>query len=158
MNELINDFLGFLDDELNYLTGVSNFLETIPKLITENRIKEYEFGNFLEKYELELYRIASKKKSFFMRLAHYYNIDVVELNLSYLIKMGHKEFIDTGRNIIKLSNRIKLLLLKVSIYLEKFKQLNTNMKTLNKFLFQNNYASDGIENRGQSKSIFSSEA
>ncbi len=158
MNGVIKEFYMFLKIELGYLETVNKFFESIPKLITENKVDSFEFGNFLEKYEIEIYKIASNKKSLLMRIAEYYNIDVTEVNLTYISNAGHKEFVEIGKKIFSLSNKIKYTLLKASIYLTKFSQLNNELKKVNRFLFQDNYAANGIENKDQKNSIFFSEA
>jgi len=142
MNGVIKEFFVFLENELSYLENVSKFLDSVPKLITGNRIDSYEFGNYLEKYELEVYRIASQKKGLLLQLA----------------ASGHKEFIEMGKKIFAVSNRIKFTLLKVSIYLSKFTKLNNDLKKVNRFLFQDNYSASGIEKKEQKNSLFFSEA
>lgn len=158
MNGVIKEFFVFLEGELAYLNNVNKFLESVPKLITGNKIDSFEFGNFLEKYEMEVYKIASRKKNILIKIAAYYKIDVVELNFTYISNSGHKEFIELGREVFRISNKIKFTLLKVSIYLTKFSKLNNDLKSVNRFLFQDNYSSNGIEKKDQKNSIFFSEA
>lgn len=158
MNGVIKDFFVFLENELSYLEKVSQFLDSVPKLITGNRIDSYEFGNYLEKYELEVYRIASQKKGLLLQLAAYYKIDVTDVSFTYISNSGHKEFLQIGKKIFDISNRIKFTLLKVSIYLAKFTKLNNDLKKVNRFLFQDNYSASGIEKKEYKNSLFSSEA
>lgn len=162
MNEVIDDvlkkFYEFLELELTYLKDANNFLKTIPDMIVKNKLKDFEFGNFIEKYEMEVYKIALKKKDFLIEISEYYGVDANEISITYLDKVSDFGYMNLKKEIIKLSNMIVDNLLKVSIYLNRFAKLNGDLKKINGFLYQGNYASDGEGIKGRKKSIFYSEA
>jgi len=158
MNDVLKDFYEFLGYELAYLKNVNNFLKNIPDMIVKNKLKDFEFGNFIEKYEIEVYKIAIKKKDFLVDISKYYGIDASEISFSYLDRVSEFGFLNLRREIIQVSNMIGDSLLKVSIYVNRFSILNRDLKKVNGLLYQNNYASDGEGIKERKKSIFYSEA
>ena len=158
MEGIIKAFYELLENELTYLETVNRFLETVPSLIAHNKITNYEFNNFLEQYELEVYRIATEKKRYFIQIAKYLNIEIADLSFNLIAKAGYREFLDIGKRIIRISNKIKLTLLKVSIYISKFSKLNSDLGKINQFLLQNNYSAKGTETQEHRSSMFVGEA
>ncbi|HLP58821.1 MAG TPA: hypothetical protein VK186_08330 [Candidatus Deferrimicrobium sp.] len=139
MNEILTNFLKFLAEEYDYLVRIKLFLVGVPEMITTGKINEHEFRGFMEKYELETARLLFEKNRFKELIAAQLNIPPGQLSLKLLVNMGHKEFEEIGLQVLKITNEISLLLLKVSIYLANFSKLQNEFKRLNNFLYRNDY-------------------
>lgn len=144
MKTIIQDFLTFLAEEYSYLTRIKVFLLKVPELISTGQVNEQEFQNFLEKYELETSRFLYEKKRFKEEIARELNLPVEQVTFRRLVNMGFRGFEDKGRRVLKVSNEISLLLLKISIYLKNFARLQNEFQRLNTFLYQHDYSARGV--------------
>lgn len=145
MKETVRNFLTFLSEEYSYLTKIKIFLIKIPKLITNGDINELEFQEFLEKYELETSRFVFEKNRYKEKLAEELNLRQDQVNFRMLVSMGFDEFRDKGRRVLRITNEITLLLLKTSVYIKNFSNLQREFKRLNTFLYQGDYNARGTE-------------
>lgn len=143
MDTLVNDFLNFLADEYRYLVKIKVFLVGVPKLITESKINEQEFQVFLEKYEVETAHYLFEKKRFLEQIAQRLKVSVQQVNFKYLVRLGYQGFNDKGRRVLRITNEIKQLLIKVAIFLRNFQRMQQEFRRLNSFLYQHDYSSMG---------------
>lgn len=144
MKELIKEFSEFLAEEYRHLTRVKVFLMKVPRLIGEGEIDQIEFQNFLEKYEVQNSHFINEKKRFNHQIAEKLNIEPEEVSLSRLVRMGYRELNDIGHRVVRISNDISMLLLKISIFLKNFSRMQQEFKRLNHFLHQNDYSPRGV--------------
>lgn len=145
MKETVRNFLTFLSEEYSYLTKIKIFLVKIPKLITDGDINELEFQNFLEKYELETSRFVYEKNRYKEKIAEELNLKPEQITFRMLVSMGFDDFRDKGRRVLRITNEITLLLLKTSIYMKNFSNLQREFRRLNNFLYQSDYNARGTE-------------
>jgi hypothetical protein len=136
-------FLSFLAEEYDYLTKIKIFLIRIPELIAAGDINELEFQNFLEKYEVETAHFLHEKNRYKERIAKQLNIPVQQVTFNKLVQLGYREFEDKAWRVLKITNDINLLLVKISVYLRNFAKLQNEFKRLNSFLYQNDYSARG---------------
>ncbi len=144
MDELIRDFLDFLAAEYKYLDQVKVFLTDIPEMITDGRINELEFQNFIEKYEIQNAHLLYEKNRYKEKIGEKLNIKKEQVSFRLLVKMGYRDFDSIGRNELKISNEISMSLLRISIFLRNYAKLQYEFKRLNSFLFQHDYSSRGV--------------
>jgi hypothetical protein len=142
---IIQDFLTFLAEEYSYLTRIKVFLLKVPELITSGQVNELEFQNFLEKYELETSRFLYEKNRFKEEIARELNLPIEQVTFRRLVNLGYRGFEDKGRRVLKVSNEISLLLLKISIYLKNFARMQNEFRRLNTFLYQHDYSARGTD-------------
>jgi len=145
MKETVQNFLAFLSEEYSYLTKIKIFLVKIPGLITDGDINELEFQEFLEKYELESSRFVYEKNRYKEKIAGELNLEPEQITFRMLANMGFDEFRDKGRQVLRITNEITLLLLKTSIYMKNFSNLQREFRRLNNFLYQRDYNARGTE-------------
>ena len=145
MNETVRDFLAFLSEEYSYLTKIKIFLVKIPRLITDGDINELEFQEFMEKYELESSRFVYEKNRYREKIAGELNLEPGQISFRMLASMGFDEFRDIGHRVLQITNEITLLLLKTSIYMKNFSNLQREFRRLNNFLYQGDYNARGTE-------------
>lgn len=143
MDALINDFLNFLSEEYSYLVKIKVFLVNVPQMITGNKINEVEFQAFLEKYEVETSRYVFERKRFKDQIAQKLNIPAEQVNFTYLVRLGYREFDEKARRVLRITNDINQLLFKIAIFLRNFHRLQQEFKRLNSFLYQHDYTSRG---------------
>jgi hypothetical protein len=144
MDELIKEFSDFLADEYRYLNQVKVFLMGIPERISEGDTDHFEFQNFIEKYEVQNAHFLHEKNRFKERIGEQLNMKKEQVTFRLLVQLGHREFEETGRNVLKISNEITMLLLKISIFLRNFTKLQMEFKRLNGYLYQHDYSSRGM--------------
>ncbi|MCX6580654.1 MAG: hypothetical protein NT166_10785 [Candidatus Aminicenantes bacterium] len=147
MNEILENFLKFLAEEYDYLVKIKLFLLDVPDMITTGKINEPEFRDFMEKYELETARFLFEKNRFKESIAGQLNIPPGQATFKMLVNLGRREFEETGAKVIKITNEISKLLLRISIYLDNFSKLQNKFKRFNNFLYRNDYsaAARGVE-------------
>ncbi len=145
MKETVRNFLTFLSEEYGYLTKIKIFLIKIPKLITNGDINELEFQNFLEKYELETSRFLFEKNRHKEKIAEELNLKPEQVTFRMLVSMGFDDFRDKGHRVLRITNEISLLLLKTSVYIKNFSNLQREFRRLNNFLYQGDYNARGTE-------------
>jgi hypothetical protein len=77
------------------------------------------------------------------------NVAPEQVTFLLLARLGYRDFEEKGHRVLKVSNEIAMLLLKISIYMRNFSRLRQEFKHLNHFLYQNDYSSRGtaVENR-----------
>jgi len=144
MNELINDFSEFLASENQYLSQVKLFLVGIPEQVTRGEMNHVEFQHFLEKYEVQNAHFIYEKKRFMEKIADALQIKTNQVSFRMLVQLGYREFESIGRNALKLSNEIRMLLIKISIFMKNFSKLQKEFKRLNGFIYQHDYSHQGV--------------
>ncbi|MGE5343867.1 MAG: hypothetical protein ACM3SY_20545 [Candidatus Omnitrophota bacterium] len=144
MNELINEFLEFLNQENQYLSQVKLFLMGIPERIAAGEISQMDFQAFLEKYEVQNAHMVYEKNRFKEKIGEQLNIKTDQVSFRLLVHIGHREFEETGRVLLKHTNEISMLLMKISIFLKNFEKMQMEFKRLNSYLFQNDYSPRGL--------------
>jgi len=143
LNELITNFLNFLNEEYHSLVKIKVFLLGIPELISNGKINQLEFQNFLEKYELQTASMIYEKNRFKDQIAEKLSTSREEVNFKVLVNLGFHDFEDIGRRVLRISNEITLLLVKISVYLKNFTRMQQEFKRLNHFLSHNDYSPRG---------------
>lgn len=143
MKYAIEKFLNFLSEEYDYLTRIKLFLVRIPELIAKGDINELEFQQFMEKYEVETAHYVREKTRYKELIAKQSGIPADEVTFKMLEKLGYPEFADKGRRVLKISNEISLLLMKIAVYLRNFAKMQDEFRRLNSFLYQNDYSHRG---------------
>jgi hypothetical protein len=144
-DEIIKEFLSFLEEQIQVLTKIKLFLVSIPKLFTNGKISELEFQTFLEKYELETAAFIAEKNQYSKQIAEKLNIANDQVNFKLLVNLGYRKFKDRGLKMISISNEITLLLYKISIYMKNYSKLQRQFLSLNSFLHQKDYSARGVE-------------
>jgi hypothetical protein len=144
MNDVIKDFLEFLSDEYSYLLKIKLFLLEIPDLITNGNINELEFQGFLEKYEVETAKFVFEKNRHKELIANKLHIKPEQVTLKLLVHLGHNEFEEKGRKVLKISNDISMNLMKVAVYIRNFSKMQHEFQRLNNFLYQKDYTPSGV--------------
>lgn len=144
MNDILDNFLKFLAEEYDYLVKIKLFLVNVPDMITTGKINELEFRDFMEKYELETARFLFEKNRFKDSIAAQLNIPSAQVTFKVLVNLGRAEFEETGAKVIKITNEISKLLLKISIYLDNFSRLQNKFKRFNNFLYRNDYSAAAL--------------
>jgi hypothetical protein len=134
-----------LSEEYSYLTKIKIFLIKIPGLITNGDINELEFQNFLEKYELETSRFLYEKNRYKDKIADELKLKPEQVTFRMLVSMGFEDFRDKGHRVLRITNEITLLLLKTSVYMKNFSNLQREFRRLNNFLYQGDYNARGTE-------------
>ncbi len=147
MKELMNGFSAFLLEEYNYLAQIKVFLQRMPELITSGQVTQFEFQNFLEKYELETYRFVAEKNKYKEQISQSLNIPVHQISFKLLVGMGFRQFQEVGRKVLRAANEISMLLMKVSVYMRTFSQMQGDFKRLNNFLYRKDYSVRGQESQ-----------
>ncbi|MCP4213733.1 MAG: hypothetical protein GY765_03705 [bacterium] len=145
MNKTTNDYLVFLNEQYKDLTKVKQFLSGVPKLLTSGMINQMEFQNFLEKYEMESAGLLFEENRLKQALADGLRIKPQQVSFKLLVKIGHREFEEIGRRVLRITNEIKMLMMKVAVYLKSFTRLQQEMASLNNFLYQEDYSARGVE-------------
>ena len=145
LNEIVTEFAGFLERKYHYLTRIKLFLVGVPELFTDNKINQVEFQNFMDKYELETARYLSEKNWYQEKIAEHLNIKKEQVNFKLLVNLGFSEFEDKGRNVLRISNEITLLLFKIAVYMKNYLKLQREFSRLNTFLDQKDYSPRGVQ-------------
>ncbi|MCP5102918.1 MAG: hypothetical protein GY950_06055 [bacterium] len=145
LNTIVENFLTFLAEEYRYLTRIKLFLVKVPEMIVNGDINQLEFQDFLEKYELETARFIFEKNRFKEEIARELQSPIEEITFKRLAGLGHRGFEDKGLRVLRISNEINLLLLKISVYLKNFSRMQDEFKRLNNFLYQGDYSARGAE-------------
>lgn len=158
MIDAVNDFYAFLDEETKRLLKIRDFLMTIPERITTGEITSFEFQNFVETYELETYRFHNTKMDHMRKVTVALNIPAEELSFQTLIKMGYTDFNKIAPEFIAITNQIKSMLLKTTIFIKNFMRLNQELMRLNNYLLQNDYSRKGREKNDHHSYSFHREA
>ena len=144
-DEIIKDFSSFLEEKYQAFVKIKRFLVGIPELFANGNITHLEFQNFMEKYELETARFISEKNQYQQEIAEKLHIAKEQVNFKSLVNLGYREFRDTGRKVLSISNEITLLLYKISIYMKNYAKLQQEFMRLNNFLYQKDYSAKGVE-------------
>ncbi len=145
MVNAVKDFYDFLDVETKRLLKIRDFIATIPDRITRGEITTIEFQNFVETYELETYKFHNTKQDHIKKVTESLNIPAEELSFQLLVKMGYTDFIKLAPEFIAITDQIKSMLLKTSIFIKNFMRLNQELMKLNNYLLQNDYSRQGRE-------------
>lgn len=145
LDEYVNQYLQFLSQEYGYLVKIKLFLLDVPGMIADGNINELEFQGFMEKYEVETSRYLFEKNRHRQDIADLLRISRDEVTFKFLVGLGYREFENKGHRVLKISNEITMQLLKVSVYIRSFAQMNQEMKRLNNFLYQSDYSPTGME-------------
>lgn len=148
MKELMNEFLSFLSEEYSYLEDVRSFLIEIPQLIANGSISQLEFQMFLEKYEVQTSRYIFERNRYREAIAARLHIQIDQVTFKLLVHVGYSAFEEKGLHLLKISNEIKMLLLKISIYLQNFAKMQLEFKRLNNFLYQKDYSPHSVKTDG----------
>lgn len=148
MKELMKDFLSFLSEEYGYLEEVKAFLVQIPELIANGRISQMEFQMFLEKYEVQTSRYLFERNKHIEAIAAQMHVPKDQVSFSLLVHVGYKEFEEKGLNLFKITNEIKMHLLKITIFLQNFAKMQLEFKRLNNFLYQKDYSPRSVKAEG----------
>jgi hypothetical protein len=144
-DEVVNQFLTFLDEKYAYLTRIKLFLAGVPDLFTNGQITGTEFQTFLEKYELETAKFLAEKQWYQEKIAEGLNLEAEQITFKLLVSLGFNEFEEKGRRVLRISNEITLLLFKISIYMKNFLKLQREFMQVNNFLVQKDYSAKGVE-------------
>ena len=148
LDEYVNQYLQFLSEEYGYLVKIKLFLLDMPGMITGGNINELEFQGFMEKYEVETSRYLFEKNRHRKAIAEVLRIPIEEITFKFLVGLGYREFENKGHRVLKITNEITMQLLKVSVYIRSFSQMNQEMKRLNNFLYQSDYSPSGLDTQG----------
>ncbi len=148
MKELTKDFLSFLCEEYSYLEKVKLFLAEIPQLIANGSISQMEFQMFLEKYEVETSRYLFERNKYKEQIALKLHVQKDQVTFKLLVHLGYTEFEEKGLNLLKITNEIKMFLMKISIYLQNFARMQLEFKRLNNFLYQKDYSPHSVKTEG----------
>jgi len=144
LKEIVNEFAEFLDQKYQYLLQIKLFLVGVPDLISNEKINQLEFQNFMEKYELETTKFLSEKNWYQEKIAEKLNIKKEEVNFKLLVNLGFSEFKEKGRKALHISNEITMILFKISVYIKNFSKLQQKFGQLNNFLYQKDYSITGV--------------
>lgn len=148
LDEHVNQYLQFLSQEYSYLVKIKLFLLDVPGMIADGNINELEFQGFMEKYEVETSRFLFEKNRHRQTIADLLHIPLDKVTFKFLVSLGYREFENKGHRVLKITNEITMQLLKVSVYIRSFAQMNQEMKRLNNFLYQSDYSPNGLESHG----------
>jgi hypothetical protein len=148
MKELTNEFLTFLSEEYDYLENVKSFLVEIPALIANGSISQMEFQMFLEKYEVQTSRYIFERNKYREGIAAKLHVKKDQVTFQLLVHVGYPEFEEKGLKLLKITNEIKMHLLKITIYLRNFAKMQLEFKRLNNFLYQKDYSPRSVETDG----------
>lgn len=147
LTSTVKEFLGFLNEECDYLERVKLLMVRIPELISNGGITQMEFHDFLETFEIETSRYLNEKSKYKETLAGLLKTTTGDITFKLLVALGFPEFEETGRRVLRLGNEIKLLMLKITIFQNNFNKLQSGFKRLNNFLYQSDYSPRGSEPR-----------
>jgi hypothetical protein len=143
MDELIKEYLSFLAEQYGYLTKIKLFLNRIPQMIVKGEVNQLEFQGFLEKYEVQNAHFIYEKNRFQQRIGERMRVTPEQVTFKLLVHVGHRQFEDKGRRLLRITNEIKMQLVKISIYMKNFARMQEDFRRLSNFLYQNDYTPRG---------------
>ncbi len=144
-NMPVYKFLNFLNEEYNYLTRIKIFLGKVPAMIMSGEINQVEFQNFLEKYELENSRFVFDKNRYREEIGGCLSMPAQAVTFKVLVSRGFREFENIGRRVLRIANEIKMLLVKITVYMKNFARMQQEFQRLNAFILQSDYSARGAE-------------
>ena len=158
MKDKIEEFLVFLNQSINELEKMNKFIKTIPQLIESDKINLIEYQNKIEGFELIIYKIMSQKLVFIKDISNSLNIKPNELNMKLLYNMGFTKITTLYNKLQNLTNSLPYSILKATVYLKNYMNLNRKFQNINSILNNTSYTFKGEELKTQKVSSFSREA
>ena len=158
MKEKIEEFLIFLNHSINELEKMNEFIKTIPQLIESDKINLNEYQNKIENYELIIYKIMSQKLAFIKDISNSLNLKPNKLNMKLLYNMGFVKIATLYNKLQNLTSNLPYSILKASVYLKNYMNLNRKFQNVNSVLNNTSYSYNGEELKTHRITNFTREA